>query len=232
MSTFFPLYEKSKKFLAEQTGYSDINPAIIFASVIPTWSVSILFISPIVRKCCELTNCAQSLLKVRLQTGRSTLGAYQTLRNVVREEGFLGLYAGYRTGMFFSILFSLFFSIYEPVKRYIIQNGYNTSIYLPIASAASMMTAWYGTWCLFYICSVATYPNDVINARLQYQGTQKVYNGIMDAARKIWQAEGIAGMYSGIRMYLIRLVFGNLVTVSTYEFMVRNLGNAMEEGKL
>ena len=42
------------------------------------------------------------------------------------------------------------------------------------------------------ITGVATTPLDVVKTRLMTQGTNKVYSGVYDCVRKIWQEEGSA----------------------------------------
>ena len=39
------------------------------------------------------------------------------------------------------------------------------------------------------ITGVATTPLDVVKTRLMTQGTNKVYSGVLDCVRKIWQEE-------------------------------------------
>ena len=42
------------------------------------------------------------------------------------------------------------------------------------------------------ITGVATTPLDVVKTRLMTQGTNKVYSGVFDCVRRIWQEEGSA----------------------------------------
>jgi hypothetical protein len=119
------------------------------------------------------------------------------------------MYAGYRAMVFFAALFSLHFSIYEPLKYYMIERtGLPTYICAPIASSMSVTIAF-----------VSWYPNDVILSRLQYQGKDKQYTGIKDAFQKIIKNEGFRGLYAGLSAYLMRFIIGTVATMSTFEFI-------------
>merc|ERR1719272_1595111 len=56
---------------------------------------------------------------------------------------------------------------------------------------------------------VATMPIDVVKVRLQYAGAdgQKMYSGVMDAAKKTVKAEGPGALFKGIQPALVRQCF-------------------------
>ncbi|XP_003704777.1 solute carrier family 25 member 44 isoform X1 [Megachile rotundata] len=67
------------------------------------------------------------------------------------------------------------------------------------------------------------YPLTVIKTRLQVQRHNHVYNGMVDACRKIYEAEGIAGLYRGFWISSVQIVSG-VFYVSTYEGVRHMLG--------
>ena len=67
------------------------------------------------------------------------------------------------------------------------------------------------------------YPLTVIKTRLQVQKHNNMYNGMLDACRKIYKVEGIGGLYRGFWISSIQTVSG-VFYVSTYEGMRHILG--------
>ncbi|XP_043600079.1 solute carrier family 25 member 44 [Bombus pyrosoma] len=69
------------------------------------------------------------------------------------------------------------------------------------------------------------YPLTVIKTRLQVQKHNDMYNGMLDACRKIYKVEGIGGLYRGFWISSIQTVSG-VFYVSTYEGMRHILGQS------
>ncbi|XP_014481716.1 PREDICTED: solute carrier family 25 member 44 isoform X3 [Dinoponera quadriceps] len=60
------------------------------------------------------------------------------------------------------------------------------------------------------------YPLTVIKTRLQVQRQNHMYNGMIDACRKIHKVEGVSGLYRGFWISSIQIISG-VFYVSTYE---------------
>lgn len=75
------------------------------------------------------------------------------------------------------------------------------------------------------------YPLTVIKTRLQIQRHNHMYNGMIDAYRKIYRVEGIAGLYRGFWLSSIQIVSG-VFYVSTYEGVRHILGQNVVVGDL
>ncbi|XP_015434883.1 PREDICTED: solute carrier family 25 member 44 [Dufourea novaeangliae] len=67
------------------------------------------------------------------------------------------------------------------------------------------------------------YPLTVVKTRLQIQRHNHMYNGVIDALRKIYTVEGVAGLYRGFWISSIQIVSG-VFYVSTYEGVRHLLG--------
>ncbi|KOC63657.1 Solute carrier family 25 member 44 [Habropoda laboriosa] len=67
------------------------------------------------------------------------------------------------------------------------------------------------------------YPLTVIKTRLQIQRHNYMYNGMIDAYKKIYQVEGVAGLYRGFWISSVQIVSG-VFYVSTYEGVRHLLG--------
>ncbi|CZR39165.1 uncharacterized protein FPRO_05643 [Fusarium proliferatum ET1] len=72
--------------------------------------------------------------------------------------------------------------------------------------------------------SVISGPIEHIRIRLQTQphGENKLYSGVSDCARKIWQHQGISGIYRGQAVTIIREFHGYGVWFAAYEGLVQH----------
>eukprot|EP01080_Neovahlkampfia_damariscottae_P004970 gene4970-8564_t len=146
MSLFFPTYEIFRNYFRNKFNFSAEHPFTIIPSVIGSWSIASIFTSPI------------SLIKVRLQTKKyKETGLINTAKRVIQEEGFLGLYKGYKGTYMFATQFSIYFCVYEPLKM-----KYNDAMLIPLISGLSTIIS-------VLIC----YPNDFIVSRIMYQGKEE-----------------------------------------------------------
>lgn len=95
-------------------------------------------------------------------------------------------------------------------------NMMNKAKFFPL----SMLSSFTVRCCLF--------PLTVIKTQLQVQHRNDVYNGMVDAGRKIYKAEGVPGLYRGFWISSVQIVSG-VFYISTYEG-VRHLLNNVGAG--
>lgn len=62
---------------------------------------------------------------------------------------------------------------------------------------------------------VATYPYQVVRARLQDQ--HNTYSGVFDVIHRTWRKEGVHGFYKGIIPNVIRVTPACCITFVVYE---------------
>ena len=135
-----------------------------------------------------------------------------TIALILRDEGFSGLYKGLKSALFsLSISQAIFFYIYAFLKHiYIKRNDIKRLGPLENLIIASVAGA---------INATLTTPLWVVNMRLTTQKHGQ-YKGMLDCFQKIYQKEGLDGLFSGLLPALI-LVSNPAIQFVTYEQMLR-----------
>ncbi|KAJ2027616.1 hypothetical protein IWW57_002521 [Coemansia sp. S610] len=144
--------------------------------------------------------------------------AVQVIR---RTEGWRGFYKGLGSSLLGVTHVAVQFPLYEHLKRWLSeppdaaagQPRRLESSRILLASAMSKMVA-----------STVTYPHEVIRTRLQNQTTMPYkYRGILHAVSLIHAEEGVRAFYRGLSTNLIRTVPASMMTLLTYELLIRLL---------
>ena len=63
----------------------------------------------------------------------------------------------------------------------------------------------------------ATYPYQVVRARLQMYDADRTYGSARDVVAQMWRKEGMAGFYKGLGPNLLRVMPSTWVTFLVYE---------------
>lgn len=156
------------------------------------------------------------LVKVRLQSAPEGTynGAIDVIKKTIANEGPFGFYKGTLTPLLgVGACVSVQFSVNEFMKRYYDKklNGQPLTIfdYFNCGAVAGFANGF------------LTSPIEHIRIRLQSQtGETKLYNGPLDCAKKIYQENGIRGIYKGLGPTLIRESIGLGIYFSTYEALI------------
>ncbi|KAJ3132650.1 hypothetical protein HK101_004579, partial [Irineochytrium annulatum] len=142
-------------------------------------------------------------------------GLVQSLRLIVKEEGYRGLFSGILAAASGSLAGTLlYFTFYEGLKRPLLDAGYNPTASYLFAAAVGDVAA-----------STLYVPSEVVKTRLQLQGrpgnpnaiSQRGYKGSVDAFWSIYRKRGIRGLYYGWGATLIRDVPFTAIQFSLYE---------------
>ncbi|KAF5745247.1 nicotinamide adenine dinucleotide transporter 1 chloroplastic-like [Tripterygium wilfordii] len=147
--------------------------------------------------------CPLDVIKTRLQvhglpeapdSGRRGSIIISSLQNIVRTEGFRGMYRGLSPTLLALLPnWAVYFAVYEQLKGLLSHGDGNGQL-----TIGANMVAAAGAGAA---TSIVTNPLWVVKTRLQTQGMRLgvvPYKGIFSALRRIAHEEGIRGLYSGI----------------------------------
>jgi len=155
-------------------------------------------------------------VKVRLQSAPEGTysGAGDVIKRLLANEGPRGFYKGTLTPLIgVGACVSVQFSVNEYMKRFYDSksDGKPLSLvqYFNCGAAAGFANGFLAS------------PIEHIRIRLQTQtGNQKLFNGPIDCAKKVYQASGITGIYKGLLPTLFRESVGLGIYFATYEALV------------
>lgn len=166
------------------------------------------------------------VVKIRLQIQGETLGlgagaVRQGAWSIASELGLLGLYKGVGACLLRDIPFSaIYFPVYSHIKKDVFGEGGDAKKAL---SPGELLLS--GTLAGVPAAYLVT-PADVIKTRLQVaaRSGEETYQGIMDAASKIYRQEGFTAFFKGgpARVFRSSPQFG--ITLLTFEMIKRYLG--------
>ncbi|PGH15953.1 hypothetical protein AJ79_02120 [Helicocarpus griseus UAMH5409] len=178
------------------------------------------------------------LVKTRLQldsTAREGAGGLRAsryknsidcVRQVVRQEGIRGLYRGLGASYLGVIETTLHLTTYERLKGALAEmqkdvrdtNGWGQAAAgFALSSAAGLSKL---------LAVLIAYPHEVLRTRLRQSpmadGRPK-YTGIIQCVRLMCREEGVVALYGGLTAHLLRTVPSAVITLGTYELVLRVL---------
>lgn len=156
------------------------------------------------------------VIKTRmLSSAFNSPGAYRSITHgtheIYREEGLRGFYSGLVPSLFGVSHGALQFMLYEQLKQHraghlgIGEGGLGTVDLLWLSGASKIFAG------------SATYPYQVVRARLQMYKANQTYKSARDAVAQIWKQEGLRGFYRGLGPNLVRVLPSTWVTFLVYE---------------
>ena len=150
-----------------------------------------------------------------LSTTSSHPGAYKSIldgtQRLYQSEGLLGFYRGLTPSLFGVSHGALQFMAYEQLKVY---RGHNLEGKQKDLVAADFLVL-SGLAKIF--AGSATYPYQVVRARLQMYDADRTYKSARDVVTQMWRKEGMAGFYKGLGPNLLRVMPSTWVTFLVYE---------------
>jgi solute carrier family 25 protein 33/36 len=160
--------------------------------------------------------------KRNLETNsRFGFGTINALRNLVQQEGFLGLYRGLFAHCLGVIpARTIHFFVYSGTKGFLAKRWNDHPYYVPMFSSA------------FAAATVVTITSPIwlVKTRLQLQAaaaSETLYNGLIDCAIKTYKSEGLRGFYKGLGASYLG-VFETMIQFTLYENLKRTLKVSMD----
>jgi solute carrier family 25 folate transporter 32 len=149
-------------------------------------------------------------------------GFFQTFRKIYHDEGFKGLYKGYRiTAVSIPFFHSLYFSLYYHVKNDIIPNYIDPRRTNLINFTSAVLTG--------LVTDTLTNPFWVLRTRIQseflHNPNEIKYNGIIQGMRTIVKEEGFLALWKGLSASYVGLSHV-AVLFPTYEYLKKRIAES------
>ncbi|CAH3159094.1 unnamed protein product, partial [Pocillopora meandrina] len=125
---------------------------------------------------------------------------------------------GYVPGIFGVSHVALQFMAYEELKK-----GYSQYFGTPINKKLSSTEYLVMASLSKIFAATATYPYQVVRARLQNQYTMVEYKGALDVISKTFRHEGVTGFYKGLIPSVLRVTPACALTFVVYENVIHFL---------
>jgi len=194
---FRDTYKSMFAFKKERDGYAKWMAGNL-ASGGAAGATSLLFVYSLDYARTRLANDAKSAAKGG--GGRQFNGLVDVYRKTLASDGIAGLYRGFGPSVLGIVVYrGLYFGMYDSLKPVLLVGPLEGSF------LASFLLGWGVTTG----AGIASYPLDTIRRRMMMTSGEAVkYNGSMDAARKIFAAEGIRSFFKGAGANILRGVAG------------------------
>ncbi|XP_067948428.1 mitochondrial ornithine transporter 1-like [Watersipora subatra] len=181
----------------------------------------------------SFTLCPTELIKCRLQTlaeasksgtavAHQTITPWQLTRQIIRQEGFLGLFNGLSSTWLREMPgYFVFFGGYEYTRSLFCKAGQSKD---DIGMARTALAGGVGGCCLWLVI----FPADLVKSRIQVLSSLGDKLNFRTVFKHVLLTEGVIGLYSGIVPTLIRTVPATAALFVTYESTKRLLGDFLK----
>ncbi|KAI8866967.1 mitochondrial carrier [Ramicandelaber brevisporus] len=150
-----------------------------------------------------------SVVATRQQTTvtPSRSGLMDTVREIVAEDGWTGLWTGLRPSLVLTINPTITYGFFEQFKTAYLNAKQKTSLSALEVFIIGALTK--------SIATVVTYPYIMAKVRLQWKPTEAdiarygdmvKYDGAVDVLRKVWKLSGPLGWYKGMQTQIFKAV--------------------------
>ena len=158
------------------------------------------------------------LIKCRLQvqmTSPRSQGLVQCIKDVYKERGFRGFYAGLGPTLVRDLpAFGCYFSLYEITKDMLESKGRSLWLSSCVAGGFAGCLSW-----------AVVYPIDVIKTTVQTQRGSGPRPGMLNTAAELLRTKGPSVFFRGMSVALMRALPVNCIVFPVYEWTVEFLGN-------
>lgn len=152
-------------------------------------------------------------------------GLLGTARTIIRQDGVKGMYRGLGPMLLgYLPTWAVYMAVYDSSRQYFFKHGYDNE------SGRQWVGRIYASLCAGACSTLTTNPIWVIKTRLMSQVSKSAKDGVktpwqytstLDAARKMWAAEGAKAFYSGLTPALLGLTHV-AIQFPLYEYFKQN----------
>lgn len=205
---YFLFYNSIKTWIQKGDPHYPLGPTLHMLAAAEAGILTLLVTNPIWVVKTRL--CLQYGTEPTTSSNTCYKGMVDALLKIYKTEGVRGLYRGFVPGMFGVTHGALQFMTYEEMKAFYNQyrsmpydSKLTTGEYLSFAAVSKLIAA------------AATYPYQVIRARLQ--DLHHSYEGSWDCIKQTWKYERMGGFYKGLVPYLLHVTPNICLVMLIYE---------------
>ena len=227
-SVYFPCYDRAKEQIAHASGLTKTSSVVHCGAAAAAGGLTDVVTNPlwVVR-----TRMATSQLRHAGSSGTDEYASMaSTIRSIARDEGVAAFWKGLSASLLGLSHIMIQFPLYERLKVDLAGSstaadgsggsggsgsggsGSGRMGSIVAASATSKL-----------IASTVTYPHEVVRSRLQFDKGKQMYDGMLDAVRKTYRADGLAGFWQGYALNLTRTIPQCVITFVAYEWLSEQL---------
>ncbi|XP_063220382.1 solute carrier family 25 member 32 [Bacillus rossius redtenbacheri] len=207
---YFLFYNTIKTWIQGGNAQKPLGPSLHMLAAAEAGILTLAMTNPIWVVKTRLCLQYNELDMTKISDSKRYAGMMDALQKIYTHEGIRGLYKGFVPGIFGVSHGALQFMTYEEMK-----NRYNQYKDLPIDTKLSSLDYLAFAAMSKLIAASATYPYQVIRARLQDQHHN--YKGSWDCVKRTWRFEGIRGFYKGLVPYLLHVTPNICLVFLIYE---------------
>ena len=222
---YFPLYESLKhQFMTLSSSYGDgghnHHALVHLSSAMTAGAVADVVCNPMFVVRTRMQTEALHYFQVPVAE-RKPHGVAATIIGLYKEGGVPIFWRGLTASLLGLFHVGIQFPVYERLKaeaRRRSPNKEESALDLLLASGLSKMTA-----------ATITYPHEVIRSRMMDARGASAGKNVFETMRYIIKSEGYGGLYTGLRVSLLRVVPNCCVTFVSYELRARWVRNEMNK---
>ncbi len=222
---YFPLYESLKhQFMTLSSSYGDgghnHHALVHLSSAMTAGAVADVVCNPMFVVRTRMQTEALHYFQVPVAE-RKPHGVAATIKGLYKEGGVPIFWRGLTASLLGLFHVGIQFPVYERLKaeaRRRSPNEEESALDLLLASGLSKMTA-----------ATITYPHEVIRSRMMDARGASAGKNVFETMRYIIKSEGYGGLYTGLRVSLLRVVPNCCVTFVSYELIARWVRNEMNK---
>jgi len=170
----------------------------------------------------ELCVYPMDMIKTRLQVTTEKHGMFRTGFNIIKNEGFSGLYMGFTAACYRHFIYSgIRYFAYEFFREKVFLRNEDGTFPLHKSILAAMSAGAIGQF-------VAS-PTDLVKVQMQTEGFRKLrgepalYNGTIHCFRSVYSKYGFFGMWKGWNPNVQRAALVQLGDLTAYDIAKQNL---------